>query len=177
MGGGKIKDATATPQDVMTGKVFYNNEGRQVGSKSETIKGLKVLNLSIPKQVYRGTSEEINNIYKCLTYDGNNNINPEMIEYPKKFFGLKIQSFNFDNILGFELDGMMLLIDNPRFGKRIVFKHTAQGAKINGNSGINDLCIIFNDNCIYLGCPNNGYTVSFQSIEPDYAQNLKVYYI
>lgn len=31
MGGGKIKDATATPQDVMTGKVFYNNEGRQVG--------------------------------------------------------------------------------------------------------------------------------------------------
>ena len=31
-GGGKIKDATATPQDVMTGKVFYNNHGKQIGT-------------------------------------------------------------------------------------------------------------------------------------------------
>ena len=30
-GGGKIKDATAVPSDVMKGKVFYNNDGRQVG--------------------------------------------------------------------------------------------------------------------------------------------------
>ena len=33
MGGGKkIKDATALQEDVVNGKVFYNNEGRQVGS-------------------------------------------------------------------------------------------------------------------------------------------------
>lgn len=31
-GGIRIKDATATPDDVMQGKVFYNNVGRQVGS-------------------------------------------------------------------------------------------------------------------------------------------------
>lgn len=31
-GGYRIKDATATPDDVMKGKVFYNNDGRQVGS-------------------------------------------------------------------------------------------------------------------------------------------------
>lgn len=28
----KIKDATAVPSDVLSGKVFYNNQGRQVGS-------------------------------------------------------------------------------------------------------------------------------------------------
>lgn len=31
-GGYRIKDATAAPDDVMQGKVFYNNDGRQVGS-------------------------------------------------------------------------------------------------------------------------------------------------
>lgn len=30
--GGKIKDATASPGDVSSGKVFYNNNGRQVGT-------------------------------------------------------------------------------------------------------------------------------------------------
>lgn len=34
MGGGKIKDATALPSDVAKGKVFYNNEGRQVGTNT-----------------------------------------------------------------------------------------------------------------------------------------------
>ena len=31
-GGKKIKDATAVPSDVAAGKVFYNNDGRQVGT-------------------------------------------------------------------------------------------------------------------------------------------------
>lgn len=31
-GGIRIKDATATPDDVMQGKVFYNNDGKQVGN-------------------------------------------------------------------------------------------------------------------------------------------------
>lgn len=43
MGGGKIKDATALPEDVASGKVFYNNDGRQVGT------GLSVKSISIPK--------------------------------------------------------------------------------------------------------------------------------
>lgn len=33
MGGGKIiRDATALPGDVQTGKIFYNNRGRQIGT-------------------------------------------------------------------------------------------------------------------------------------------------
>ena len=28
----RIKDATAVPSDVLSGKVFYNNQGRQIGS-------------------------------------------------------------------------------------------------------------------------------------------------
>lgn len=31
-GGKKIKDATAVPSDVANGKIFYNNDGRQIGS-------------------------------------------------------------------------------------------------------------------------------------------------
>lgn len=34
-GGGKIKDATATPKDVIKGKIFYNNNGRNVGTRGD----------------------------------------------------------------------------------------------------------------------------------------------
>ena len=37
LGGGKITDVTATPEKVFSGEVFYNNEGRQVGTYSSTI--------------------------------------------------------------------------------------------------------------------------------------------
>lgn len=44
-GGTPITDATATPSDVVNGKVFYNNDGRQVGTKDA---GLKVLSTTVP---------------------------------------------------------------------------------------------------------------------------------
>lgn len=34
-GGKKIKDATALPPDVKKGKIFYNNDGRQVGTAED----------------------------------------------------------------------------------------------------------------------------------------------
>lgn len=55
-GGGKIKDATALPSDVAKGKVFYNNDGRQVG----TLVGKEVktytINMSNYPYVSGGTS-------------------------------------------------------------------------------------------------------------------------
>ncbi len=59
-GGGKIKDATALPEDVASGKVFYNNDGRQVGN-GEIIK-----KYTFP--LARGTKTDQYD-YVCL-YDG-----------------------------------------------------------------------------------------------------------
>lgn len=56
MGGGKIKDATALPSDVAKGKVFYNNEGRQVGNKDFLEE--KVASFSINKSMnYRDIND------------------------------------------------------------------------------------------------------------------------
>lgn len=44
-GGGKIiRDATATPDKVKTGEIFYNNDGRQIGTGIELRK--QIINLS-----------------------------------------------------------------------------------------------------------------------------------
>lgn len=58
--GKKIKDATAVPIDVASGKVFYNNDGRQVGSGlviSE--KNFTVTDADTQKYVYNTTETSI----------------------------------------------------------------------------------------------------------------------
>ena len=42
----RIKDATAVPSDVLKDKVFYNNDGRQIGNFDSPI--LKTLSISLP---------------------------------------------------------------------------------------------------------------------------------
>ncbi len=51
-GGYRIKDATATPDDVMQGKVFYNNDGRQVGiSNSIRLKSILIQGMENAKRI------------------------------------------------------------------------------------------------------------------------------
>lgn len=42
MGSKYIKDATALPEDVISGKVFYNNGGRQIGTNEWVVKDYNV---------------------------------------------------------------------------------------------------------------------------------------
>lgn len=172
-GGGKIKDATATPQDVMTGKVFYNNDGRQVGLKNEAIKGLKVFNLSIPKKLYSGDFIDVT-VNSHITHISHNDENLVEIQYETTYRCIKYQDFKFNRILGFEINGNLIFDDNKnrRMGKAF---RTDTGSMANDHSsGMLDFSIIFVNNGIYIG--HETYQ-QITDIEPDIAHNLKVYYV
>lgn len=53
-GGGKIKDATAWPRDVRSGKVFYNNQGRQIGNWKPSATDYTGDATALPEDVVRG---------------------------------------------------------------------------------------------------------------------------
>ncbi len=54
-GGGKIRDATALPEDVRNGKVFYNNQGKQTGLLD--VPELKTLEISLLSEPGKGNFE------------------------------------------------------------------------------------------------------------------------
>lgn len=66
-GGGKIKDATALPEDVAAGKVFYNNDGKQVGT-SKILKNVTLIKGN--KTILNDVSDEVcyPNIYNNSLY-------------------------------------------------------------------------------------------------------------
>lgn len=62
--GGTIADATANPEDVLNGKVFYNNNGKQVGSMTNEY------NFTFPANIYSSRSSTYLtgcNMYQCST--------------------------------------------------------------------------------------------------------------
>ena len=73
-GGIRIKDATANPGDVATGMIFYNNDGRQIGSGS-FIKEKSVV--AINNGLY--------NIYSLYSYGINYDENTGELSTPNSF--------------------------------------------------------------------------------------------
>ena len=70
-----IVDATANPEDVTSGKVFYNNSGKVVGTSNNIFKILASYQLNIPKNavsadmVYGETASVSDYSYYCLPLD------------------------------------------------------------------------------------------------------------
>lgn len=109
-GGGVITDATAAPKDVKSGKVFYNNKGRQTGTATfrstkqtiYTVKAGTINTISCTGSPMYATPTRINDTYYLLygnlkistiynarpVYHLSVNIKCEDIEYIK--FGSKI---------------------------------------------------------------------------------------
>ena len=108
-------DATAVPKDVKKGKVFYNNDGRQVGEFSDAI------NIDVLKAVY-------GNDVKAITLNKNNMTNASNVFY---YDAIKLSNMLFwqdiertlgkhyvskasakysGNIIGFEYKGRTALV-------------------------------------------------------------------
>lgn len=66
-GGGVITDATATPDVVNPGYVFYNNNGRQVGSRTEFARKVVSFSFSIGDQCIKQLSSSERDAYACYS--------------------------------------------------------------------------------------------------------------
>lgn len=102
MGGGKkIRDADALPEDVRLGRVFYNNEGRQVG----TLGSVQSYIISADPNEDKNKQASIGaNLLYIFYY---NDVRPSI--YTNNFkttYYEKSELFAYDKIVSIEIDGI-----------------------------------------------------------------------
>ena len=68
-GGGVITDATATPEDVKNGQVFYNNDGRQIGTIPSDL-CYKQLTFTMASGTYNYSYEQLTTLSVSSSYYG-----------------------------------------------------------------------------------------------------------
>ena len=103
MGGGKIRDATALPEDVRKGKVFYNNMGRQEGSLENPIE-IKEYLLNAQNNIEASNSMTMHGsiIYQSgLLHRYSTGINSEMTN--SFGFGKQV-NLNYKSIIGYSIN-------------------------------------------------------------------------
>ena len=102
----KIEDATATPSDVMNGKIFYNNNGRQSGTLTTDV--VKTYSFTLPSNgemqqlidIETGWIEVYFDIDGCISVEGASSAN--YMDYQWMMYvdyGLKyIKSISINNV-------------------------------------------------------------------------------
>lgn len=165
MGGGKIKDATALPEDVRKGKVFYNNQGRQIGVRDS--KDLYYVQMQAEKNTTNNgsVSMEIYTLATITVYLSNHRFDYTIEEFNRSY------SFNYyskdiipnvKKAVAIEIDGKYLpLLDYQYIDGSL--KNTIMWIQISGSNGGYSYVYIINRNNsleVYLKAENT-YSGSF----------------
>lgn len=98
-GGILIKDATATPDDVASGMIFYNNDGRQVGI------GKMVKKILFPQDL--STPSESSDTISGYTYSSSDGYTFGLYDVDTGAFwkGYYCKISGIEHIIGVEIDG------------------------------------------------------------------------
>lgn len=146
VGGGKIKDATAVPSDVASGKTFYNNDGKQVGNGNIISYKEFVVPTTTNRQYYdrHQLSVYLRPNADALSIQGYNTTTSY------SHYGAFSLPENVTKIKGIEIEGIKYLCDfslNSGMGWGIAFNPSG--------SGNDEYCTLMNG-MIYSGKKNNG---------------------
>lgn len=156
MGGGKIKDATAAPQDVMTGKVFYNNEGRQEGTlESNPWSDLKSIEITMPKGDLSLYDTPNGNDWITVATEHNPNVSDS---YP-----ISGKVLNWDYQTKIALKGQIKFVERLKDTKKYYvyskeFESKGGGWGMVNSNGSHCMFIYHDGNYLYLGHYDSAYS-------------------
>lgn len=169
-GGKKIKDATAVPGDVAQGEVFYNNDGRQVGSAE--LSGLKTYAFSI--SLAPGNSPFA--YYDSMYFSKNKTMKACVFN---EFGGLHYSYFENKTPLKIKVNNQTILTLESLTYAKLVYSPSAISYRIafdggaSQDDGLYNLAICFKDNQIKYGIVSDS---RLTQIDYDANWYLVIYY-